>query len=84
MEEFRYGALYVVRERPNMDSIVRALRGIDRRLFLQVGGFSSAHAGGAQFCVGDGSVRFISQNVNPATFKNLANRADGELPAGTF
>lgn len=49
-------------------------------MLLQVGGFSSPHAGGAQFAIGDGSVRFISQNVNPATFKNLANRADGELP----
>jgi prepilin-type N-terminal cleavage/methylation domain-containing protein len=48
-------------------------------LLLQVGGFGSAHVGGAQFAIGDGSVRFISQNVNPGTFKNLANRADGEL-----
>jgi len=49
-------------------------------MLLQVGGFSSAHAGGANFTIGDGSVRFISQAVNLATFKNLANRADGELP----
>jgi hypothetical protein len=49
-------------------------------LLLQVGGFSSAHPGGANFTIGDGAVRFISQNVNPATLKNLANRADGELP----
>jgi prepilin-type N-terminal cleavage/methylation domain-containing protein len=47
---------------------------------LQVGGFSSPHAGGAQFSVGDGSVRFINQTINPTVFKNLANRADGELP----
>ena len=49
-------------------------------MLLQVGGFSSFHAGGANFAIGDGGVRFISQNINPATFKNLANRADGELP----
>ena len=48
-------------------------------LLLQVGGFGSSHVGGAQFAIGDGSVRFISQNINPGTFKNLANRADGEL-----
>jgi prepilin-type N-terminal cleavage/methylation domain-containing protein len=53
----------------------------DDALVLPVGGFGSAHPGGAQFSVGDGSVRFISQNISPATFKNLANRADGELPA---
>ncbi len=53
-------------------------------LVLEVGGFSSPHVGGAQFAIGDGSVRFISQNINPTTFKNLANRADGELPAGDY
>jgi len=50
-------------------------------LLLEVGGFSSPHAGGSQFAIGDGSVRFISQNVSPGTLKNLANRSDGELPA---
>jgi prepilin-type N-terminal cleavage/methylation domain-containing protein len=48
---------------------------------LEVGGFGSPHMGGAHFVLGDGSVRFISQNINPATFQNLANRNDGELPA---
>jgi prepilin-type N-terminal cleavage/methylation domain-containing protein len=56
-----------------------AAAGLADALLLQVGGFGSAHVGGAQFAIGDGSVRFISQNVNPGTFKNLANRADGEL-----
>jgi prepilin-type N-terminal cleavage/methylation domain-containing protein len=50
-------------------------------LLLTVGGFSSLHAGGANFAIGDGSVRFINQTINPTVFKNLANRADGELPA---
>jgi prepilin-type N-terminal cleavage/methylation domain-containing protein/prepilin-type processing-associated H-X9-DG protein len=44
-----------------------------------VGGPSSFHTGGAHFLMGDGSVRFISQNVDPLTFRNLANRADGEM-----
>ncbi len=48
---------------------------------LEVGGFGSSHAGGAHFLVGDGSVRFISQNITPQIFQNLANRKDGELPA---
>jgi hypothetical protein len=48
---------------------------------LAVGGFSSTHAGGAHFAVGDGSVRFVNQNINPAAYKNLINRGDGELPA---
>ena len=47
---------------------------------LKVGGFSSNHTGGSHFAVGDGSVRFISENVSLALFKNLINRADGNLP----
>ena len=45
----------------------------------QVGGFGSYHAGGAQFALGDGSVRFISENIDPAVFKNLGNRGDGKM-----
>jgi prepilin-type N-terminal cleavage/methylation domain-containing protein/prepilin-type processing-associated H-X9-DG protein len=51
---------------------------------LYVGGFNSSHPGVANFAFGDGAVRSLSQNINPAVFKNLANRADGELPAGDF
>ncbi len=42
-------------------------------------GFVGFHTGGVQFVLGDGSVRFISENVNPKTFSNLGNRHDGEL-----
>ncbi len=45
----------------------------------RVGGFSSAHAGGAQFAFGDGSVRFVSENVDRQVFQQLGNRADGKL-----
>ncbi len=44
-----------------------------------VGGFGSYHTGGAQFALGDGSVRFLSQNINPEVFKHLGNRADGAI-----
>lgn len=40
-------------------------------------GFGSLHAGGAQFLMGDGTVRLISQNVNLAVFQNLARVSDG-------
>lgn len=46
---------------------------------LHVGGFSSYHTGGAQFGMGDGSVRFISQNINEIVYQALANRHDGQL-----
>ena len=46
---------------------------------LEVGGFSSYHTGGANFLLGDGSVRFISENIDIPVFQNLGNRHDGEM-----
>ncbi|QDT94725.1 DUF1559 domain-containing protein [Gimesia aquarii] len=46
---------------------------------LIVGGFSSYHTGGAHFGSGDGSVRFLSENINTKTYQALANRHDGQL-----
>ena len=43
------------------------------------GGFSSQHAGGAQFIMADGATRFISQSVDPELFSNLGNREDMQL-----
>ncbi|WP_436967468.1 DUF1559 domain-containing protein [Allorhodopirellula heiligendammensis] len=44
-----------------------------------VGGFDSYHAGGAQFCFADGSIRFLSLSVDPALYQKLGNRADGAM-----
>jgi prepilin-type processing-associated H-X9-DG protein len=44
-----------------------------------VGGFSSYHTGGGHFAMGDGSVRFLSENIEPELYQHLANRHDGEL-----
>jgi prepilin-type processing-associated H-X9-DG protein len=41
-------------------------------------GFSSDHAGGAQFLMGDGSARFIDETVPQATINALYTRAGGE------
>ncbi|HVJ85085.1 MAG TPA: DUF1559 domain-containing protein [Caulifigura sp.] len=39
---------------------------------------SSYHDGGCQVVLADGSVRFISQNIDPATLKKLLTADDGE------
>ena len=39
-------------------------------------GYSSRHTGGAQFVFADGSVRFLSENIDLATYSNLGNRED--------
>lgn len=44
-----------------------------------VGGFHSRHAGGVQAALADGSVRFISENINPQTYQQLGDRADGGM-----
>lgn len=51
---------------------------------LEVGGFSSYHVGGANFVLGDGSVRYINQMIPMSIFTQLGNRADGNLPAGDY
>ncbi len=51
---------------------------------LFVGGFSSCHPAGVNFLFGDGSVRFIPETINQQILQQLANRADGKLPAGGY
>lgn len=46
-------------------------------------GFKSFHPGGAQFVFVDGSVHFLSENIDHATYQRLGGRADG-LPVGEF
>jgi prepilin-type N-terminal cleavage/methylation domain-containing protein len=42
-------------------------------------GFRSRHTGGAQFLLGDGAVRFISENIDHATYNRLGAKADGQV-----
>jgi prepilin-type N-terminal cleavage/methylation domain-containing protein/prepilin-type processing-associated H-X9-DG protein len=42
-------------------------------------GFKSAHAGGAQFLLGDGSVRLLSDGIDHQLYQYLGAKADGNV-----
>ncbi|MCA8995881.1 MAG: DUF1559 domain-containing protein [Planctomycetaceae bacterium] len=46
---------------------------------LHVGQMFSEHPGGGQVCLGDGSVRFISENINLLTWAELSSMSEGEV-----
>jgi prepilin-type N-terminal cleavage/methylation domain-containing protein/prepilin-type processing-associated H-X9-DG protein len=43
-------------------------------------GFASFHTGGVNFVMCDGSVKFLSQNIQQATLSALATRAGNDIP----
>jgi prepilin-type N-terminal cleavage/methylation domain-containing protein len=44
----------------------------------------SNHTGGSNAVLGDGSVRFLTQSISPATFAALVTRAGGEVISSDF
>ena len=40
-------------------------------------GFNSHHTGGAHFLLGDGTVKFITENIDETTYQSVALRSDG-------
>ncbi|MBI3469676.1 MAG: DUF1559 domain-containing protein, partial [Planctomycetes bacterium] len=46
---------------------------------MAASGFGSFHPGGINCAFGDGTVRFIEQNVNPETFRSLATAHGGDI-----
>lgn len=44
-----------------------------------VGGFASVHPSGANFALGDGTIKFIAETINMQVFQQLGHRADGQL-----
>lgn len=46
---------------------------------LFVGGFSSQHAGGANFAFGDGNVRYLGETISLQVLQQLGHRSDGKL-----
>ena len=95
-DPFRHAAVWI-RAMPRPGSITsqtqhgRAVTGIctdvpgsTRRLNgTSSRGFGSAHPGGANFQLVDGSVRFVTESIDPITYGRLAHRSDGQ-PIGDF
>lgn len=46
---------------------------------LNYNGLASFHTGGAHILLGDGSVRFLNENLSDETFRNLGARNDGNV-----
>jgi prepilin-type N-terminal cleavage/methylation domain-containing protein len=47
-------------------------------------GFKSAHTGGAQFLLGDGSVHFIPESIDHQAYQNLGAKNDGNTVDAVF
>ena len=45
----------------------------------RINAFGSLHGGGAQFTMGDGSVKFITETIDPITYNALGTRAGAEV-----
>ncbi|WP_417390241.1 DUF1559 domain-containing protein [Gimesia sp.] len=59
--------------------VIKELAPEEHLSLLKSAGFSSNHTGGAHFCFGDGSVKYVSQLTEELILKNLANRHDSNL-----
>jgi len=56
----------------------------DGNISKSVRGFKSLHPGGAQFVLADGSVQFIQENIDTATYRSLSTRDGQEVVSSGF
>jgi prepilin-type processing-associated H-X9-DG protein len=62
-------------------SLGTTLKPFNVHTFAALGGFASQHVGGGgNFLYADGSVHFVSQNVDVIVYNAAATRAGGEVP----
>lgn len=74
--------LTTVRYAPNFPAILGTTAGVDDNFGINKP-LNSAHTGGIHALLCDGTVRFISNNVDLGTLARLCNRDDGQ-PLGEF
>lgn len=63
-------------------AVASTVNGINRPnagSYFDGSGFRSYHTGGAHFCLADGSVRFISENINLFVLSYLGTKGGGEV-----
>jgi prepilin-type processing-associated H-X9-DG protein len=56
--------------------------GFNRHGLDWISGFRSVHPGGANFVFCDGSVRWLRETIDPATYRGLSTHAAGEVIPG--
>ncbi len=66
-------------EAPEPSSVGEGDEAVYPPSFYLVGGFGSRHPGGCNYILGDGSVRFLRETVDPSILRLLGHRGDGEL-----
>lgn len=91
--ESRYGGgTWAVSGKQDSCAIARNVAATEEQINLHPGvpggnfetrGFSSDHTGGANFVMVDGSVQFVSENIDLLVYRGLGARSDG-LPVGGF
>ena len=50
----------------------------------RLGAYGSFHSGGANFCLADGSVRFLRDSTDWVILQSLTTRAGGEVVPGDY
>jgi len=66
-------------EEGNPDLLACRLKGGNPQKPFYVGGFGSYHVAGANFAMGDGAVKFLTNDISMKLLSQLANRYDGNV-----